>query len=89
MVKRLGGKHMKTLRALLADPIRTNIRWVDIERLLVALGAEIEEAEGSRVCVFFHSRPNVFHRPHPGKEADRGLVRSVRRLILQAGVKLE
>jgi hypothetical protein len=29
----------------------------------------------------------VFHRPHPRKEADRGTVASVRRLLTEAGIK--
>lgn len=88
-MKQPAGRHRKTLRALFSDPVRANIRWKDIENLLLALGAEVEEAEGSRICVFFNGRPNVFHRPHPGKEADRGVVRCVRRLLLEAGVRFQ
>lgn len=32
------GKHQKTLHAFFADPVRSNINWVDIEALLMALG---------------------------------------------------
>lgn len=37
---KLGNKHRKTLRALFADPLRSDLKWVDIEKLLRALGAE-------------------------------------------------
>ena len=29
----------------------------------------------------------VFHRPHPRKETDRGAVKSMRRFLVEAGVK--
>ena len=45
-------KHIKTLRSLFAHPISGNIKWSDIEALLLSLGAEIEERAGSRVAVF-------------------------------------
>ncbi len=39
-------KQPKTLAAIFADPVRSNIPWRDIEALLQALGAEISEGEG-------------------------------------------
>ena len=64
-----------------------NIDWRDIESLFVSFGAEIEEAEGSRIWVFLNGRKSVFHRPHPEKEAGKGMVRSVRRFLDEAGVR--
>ena len=29
----------------------------------------------------------VFHRPHPRKETDKGALKSVRRFLMNAGVK--
>jgi hypothetical protein len=72
-------KHDKTLEAIFADPVRSNIAWRDIEALLQALGAEISEGEGSRVRIALNGVRAVFHRPHPQKETDRGAVRSMRR----------
>ncbi len=34
-------------------PVSANVRWVDIEALLLELGGELDEREGSRVEVFF------------------------------------
>lgn len=67
-------KHRRTLEAVFADPVRANIEWADIEALLEALGAEISEGSGSRVRIALGGVRAVFHRPHPGKEADRGSV---------------
>jgi hypothetical protein len=45
-------KHQKTLELIFKPPVSGNIRWADIEALLESLGAEMGEAEGSRVTVF-------------------------------------
>ena len=79
-------KHRRTLEAVFEDPVRSNIAWRDIEAMLVAAGAEISEGAGSRIRVALNSVRAVFHRPHPKKEADKGAVKSVRRLLVEAGV---
>lgn len=79
-------KQLRTLQAVFDEPVRSNIAWRDIEALLEAAGAEISEGEGSRVRVALNGVRAVFHRPHPRKETDKGAVRSVRRLLTEAGV---
>ncbi len=79
-------KHQKTLEAIFADPVRSNIAWRDIEALLQSLGAEISEGEGSRVRIALNGVRAVFHRPHPLKETDKGAVHSMRRFLTEAGV---
>lgn len=81
------GRHDQTLRAIFADPVRSNIRWSDIESLLSSLGAEISEGNGSRVRIVLKGIRAVFHRPHPAKETDKGAVKSMRRFLTEAGVK--
>jgi hypothetical protein len=83
----LTSKHRKTWEAIFEDPVRANILWTDIERLLQACGAEIREGRGSRVRVALHGVRAVFHRPHPRKETDRGAVMSVRRFLTEAEVE--
>ncbi|HVO84649.1 MAG TPA: type II toxin-antitoxin system HicA family toxin [Syntrophobacteria bacterium] len=83
---RLTGTHRKTLRGIFDDPVRSNILWADIEKLLIALGAELSEGRGSRVRVYLNRVRAVFHRPHPQKETDKGAVRSMRRFLREAGV---
>ena len=78
-------KHRKTLEAVFADPVRANIPWDDIEALLVAMGAERYEGNGSRVRFLFNGARATFHRPHPQKETDRGAVVSVRKFIEAGG----
>lgn len=81
----MNSKHRKTLDAIFADPVLVNIPWDDIEALLVALGAECYEGNGSRVRFLLNGVRATFHRPHPQKETDRGAVVSVRRFIEAGG----
>lgn len=83
----MDSKHRKTLEAIFEKPERANIAWRDVEALLVALGAEITEGNGSRVRVALKDVRAVFHRPHPRKETSKGAVKSVRRFLEATGVK--
>jgi hypothetical protein len=79
-------KHQKMLRAIYEQPVRADIEWRDIESLLQALGASVSEGRGSRVRIELNGVRAVFHRPHPEKKTDKGAVKSVRRLLNEAGV---
>jgi hypothetical protein len=75
------------LSAIFARPVRRTIRWAAIEALLVALGADIAEREGSRIAVYLFGEVQIFHRPHPSPETDKGAVRSLRRWLERNGVE--
>ncbi len=80
-------KHRKTLEKIFENPTRANILWTDIESLLIALGAEISEGQGSRVRIALNGVRAVFHRPHPRKETNKSAVKSMRRFLIEAGVE--
>ncbi|MGA3117456.1 MAG: type II toxin-antitoxin system HicA family toxin [Syntrophobacteraceae bacterium] len=80
-------KHKRTLELIFAHPASGNIRWNDILSLFRELGAEIKEREGSRVEVFLFGQVRVYHRPHPGQDTDKGAVASIRKWLMQHGVK--
>jgi hypothetical protein len=80
-------KHLRTLQAIFAQPVKANVNWKDIESLFSALGADIQEGRGSRVRILLNGQEAVFHRPHPQKETDKGALVSVRRFLENAGVK--
>jgi hypothetical protein len=82
-------RHSKVLRDIFARPVKTNIQWKDIEKMLVAIGAEVTEGNGSRVRVSLNGVKAVFHRPHPRKETDKGAVVSMRRFLVTANVTPE
>jgi len=42
-------KHQKTLALIFNQPVSANIKWRDIEALLVALGAQISERHLTRI----------------------------------------
>ena len=83
----MNSKHRKILGLIFRNPVQANILWVDIEILLVALGAELSEGAGSRLRVKLNGVRAVFHRPHPQKTTDKGAVASVRRFLENAGVR--
>lgn len=80
-------RHHETLLQIFNRPTSGSIRWVDIEALFVALGAEVSEREGSRIGVVLFSEVRVFHRPHPSPDTDKGAVASIRKWLESHGVK--
>lgn len=83
----LNNKHLGTLNEIFEDPVKSNISWRSIENLLIALGGEVTEGNGSRVRVKLNGILATFHRPHPQKETDKGALKSVRRFLINAGVQ--
>lgn len=80
-------RNRETLQAIFATPTPTNLRWIAIEGLFLALGAEVTEGAGSRVRVALNGVRQVFHRPHPHPTAGRATVRDVRDFLTRAGVQ--
>jgi len=76
-------KHQKTLALIFKQPTSANIDWKDIEALLLALGAEISEHEGSRIGIRLFNDRRVFHRLHPSPKTDRGAVKNRLRLLVE------
>ena len=80
-------RHLRTLEAIFDEPVRSDVEWKAIEKLLQALGAEISQGSGSRVRIHLNGVRAVFHRPHPEKETDKGALKAMRRFLQQAGVE--
>jgi hypothetical protein len=85
----LNNKQKKTLDKIFENPVHSDVLWGDIESLLNALGAELSEGRGSRVNVLLNGVVAIFHRPHPERVTDKGALKSVRRFLVNAGVRLE
>jgi hypothetical protein len=83
----VNAKHQKTLRLIFEKPVRSDVNWADIAALLRHMGAEISEGKGSRVRIALNDIRAVFHRPHLGRETDKGALKSMRRFLVEAGVK--
>ncbi|MEM7397701.1 MAG: type II toxin-antitoxin system HicA family toxin [Pseudomonadota bacterium] len=84
----MNSKQRRTLKAVFIEPVnKGTIAWADIERLLLALGAETIEGSGSRVRFEKDGASASFHRPHPEKEAKRYQVKLVREFLIKIGVQ--
>jgi hypothetical protein len=53
----------KTLHALFAHPVSTNISLKEVESMLAHLGAEIDNRQKARVAVSLKGHTAVFHVP--------------------------
>jgi len=79
--------HRKTLSAIYAEPVSKTLEWRRIEALLVAIGCQVIEGNGSRVRFEKDGQVAAFHRPHPAKEAKPYQVRDARHYLENLGVK--
>jgi len=80
-------KHTKALHSIFALPTKVSIAFAEIEALLIALGAERTEREGSRVKFRLRDIEWHAHRPHPGKEAKKYQVEQVREMLTKLEIK--
>jgi len=83
----MNSTHRKTLEAIFADPISASLEWRRIEALLLAIGCQIVEGNGSRVRFNKDGIIAIFHRPHPAKETKPYQVRDARQFLQNLGVK--
>jgi len=81
------GRHERVLAAVFSNPVRPDIPWNRVEAMLRHLGAEKSQGSGSRVRFALNGVRAVFHRPHPARETDRGTIVSLRRFLIEAGIR--
>ena len=79
----------RILAQVFGQPTPADIRWSDIESMLVAIGCEVQEGSGSRLRLALNGVRAVIHRPHPSPQTRRSSVRAVRDFLIAAGVKVE
>ena len=84
---RMNSKHRRTLEPIFSRPTKADIRWADIESLVIGSGGAVEEREGSRVAMALNGVRANFHRPHPKPTTKQGVVDAVRLFLTNAGVK--
>ncbi len=82
----MNSKQRKVLAAVFADPVSGTLEWAAIENLLVSIGCEVIEGNGSRVRFALGAEAEAFHRPHPAKEAKRYQVRAARGFLTRIKV---
>jgi hypothetical protein len=80
-------KHKKIWEAMRRHPTPANLRWSEVENLLIYLGAEIVKGKGSAITVTLRGKKAWFHRPHPEDKADRGAIKNALTLIKDGGLE--
>lgn len=70
-------------------PTVAPLKFSDIERFLISIGAKLTEGSGSRISFELGGRKLFVHRPHPGKEAKKYQVEAFREFLELAGVRNE
>ena len=79
-------KHRRILEVIFAIPTRGGIVFSDIEALVIAIGDDVREGEGSRIVFELKGSRRYLHRPHPGKEAKTYQVEELREWFRQLEV---
>jgi len=82
----MNSKQRATFDKVFAMPTRSDIPWTDIESMVEAVGATVQQRRGSRVSFSLNGVVAVFHEPHPQRQAPQATVRGVRDFLAQAGV---
>lgn len=83
----MNAAHRKTLIAIFTDPVSKSLEWRRIEALLVTIGCQVIEGNGSRVRFEKDGTIGTFHSPHPAKEAKPYQVRDARQFLETIGVR--
>ncbi|MDC7280691.1 hypothetical protein NXH64_14405 [Butyrivibrio fibrisolvens] len=47
----MNSKDRKILKDIFTNPVKSDIKWTEIEHLFISLGAKVSEGNGSRVRV--------------------------------------
>jgi hypothetical protein len=82
-------RNRQTLVRIFETPTVSGLRWQEVERLLKALGAMVQEGQGSRVRVALEGAVMVIHRPHPKPELRKYQVEAVREFLAGLGQEPE
>jgi hypothetical protein len=86
-IKSMNATHKKTLDTIFTNPVSKSLEWRRIEGLLVTIGCQVIEGNGSRVRFEKEGLIATFLRPHPAKEAKPYQVRDARQYLESLGVK--
>jgi hypothetical protein len=81
-------RYRKIFDAIHRTPTPSSLAFSEIEALVLYLGGEVLERQGSRVKLMLGGQCWRCHRPHPGKEARRYQIEEAREFLLRAGVSL-
>ncbi len=84
----MNSKQQKTFESLLVNPVKKNIKWTDVAKLIIAVGGEVKQGDGSRIRIVFDDYSLNIHSPHPQKELEPYQIRAIRTLFVEQGIEL-
>ncbi|WP_136477652.1 type II toxin-antitoxin system HicA family toxin [Pseudomonas sp. DG56-2] len=84
----MNNRYRRILESIFRSPTSASLAFSDIEALVLYLGGQVLQREGSRVKLVLGAEQWRCHRPHPGKETKRYQVEEAREFLLRAGVQL-
>ena len=85
----MNSRQRKTLSRIFERPTRSDLEWSEVECLFNALGAEIQEGNGSRIRIKMNGVRSVFHKPHPHPQIKKYAVEAIRDFLQEAGIEYE
>ena len=84
----MNSKQQKTFKSLFCNPVKKNIKWTDVESLIVGVGGQVKCGDGSRIRIVLDECSLNIHTPHPQKELKPYQIRAIRKLLLEKGLTL-
>ncbi|WP_031485632.1 ferredoxin reductase domain-containing protein [Maridesulfovibrio frigidus] len=82
----LNTKNRKLLAKLFRQPKPKDIKYQEVERLLLGLGAIKSEKAGSNVAFFYNGHITQLHIPHPDPTFCGGRIKAIKEYLITAGV---
>ncbi len=80
-------RQRKVLQSLFAHPASGNIKFVDVEHMLAALGAEVDTKTHNRIAVTLEGRTMLLH--NIGHDLSKDEIGQVRHFLESCGVTSE
>lgn len=83
----MSDKKMKSIfTKIVSGPIKP-MKWEDVKKLLLWLGAKLRQSDGSARVFIINKRPLTIHKPHPDNELKRYAVRQVRNYLIKHDIQ--
>lgn len=67
-------KQRRTIEKIIEKPTRSDIKWPEVESLLLSLGATTSEGSGSRINIELNGHDITIHKPHPRPEIKKYII---------------
>ncbi|MFX8425890.1 hypothetical protein ABTL79_19100, partial [Acinetobacter baumannii] len=76
--------HRKILHAIFAHPVNANLGFKEVEHVLTALGAEVDNKSGNRIGVKFKGHSAAFS--HANHDLPKEEVVQIKKFLIDCGV---